>query len=101
MLLLPAKAEVEDRIRGLESGADDYLPKPFDMSELLARVRAAVPEILLLDETFHGLAPEDERAMRAALERMLPRVPVLVWVTHNEASAPRWLGRSLRLRGRS
>ncbi|MGI6029342.1 MAG: response regulator transcription factor [Candidatus Heteroscillospira sp.] len=40
ILLLTAKAEVEDRIRGLDLGADDYLPKPFDMGELLARVRA-------------------------------------------------------------
>lgn len=40
VLLLTAKAEVEDRIKGLEMGADDYLPKPFVMGELLARVRA-------------------------------------------------------------
>lgn len=40
VLLLTAKAEVEDRIRGLDLGADDYLPKPFVMGELLARVRA-------------------------------------------------------------
>ena len=40
VLLLTAKAEVEDRIRGLDAGADDYLPKPFAMGELLARVRA-------------------------------------------------------------
>lgn len=40
VLLLTAKAEVEDRIRGLDMGADDYLPKPFAMGELLARVRA-------------------------------------------------------------
>ena len=39
-LLLTARSEVEDRITGLDSGADDYLPKPFDMGELLARVRA-------------------------------------------------------------
>jgi two-component system response regulator ArlR len=39
-LLLTAKAEVEDRILGLETGADDYLPKPFVMGELLARVKA-------------------------------------------------------------
>lgn len=40
VLFLTAKTEVDDRIRGLDLGADDYLPKPFDMGELLARVRA-------------------------------------------------------------
>ena len=38
--LLTAKSEIEDRIEGLDLGADDYLPKPFAMGELLARVRA-------------------------------------------------------------
>lgn len=40
ILLLTAKSEVEDRIEGLDTGADDYLPKPFVMGELLARIRA-------------------------------------------------------------
>jgi len=40
VLLLTAKAEVEDKIEGLDAGADDYLAKPFAMGELLARVRA-------------------------------------------------------------
>lgn len=40
ILLLTAKAEINDRIEGLDSGADDYLPKPFAMGELLARIRA-------------------------------------------------------------
>ena len=40
VLLLTARAEVEDRIEGLDLGADDYLPKPFAMGELLARIRA-------------------------------------------------------------
>ena len=40
VLLLTARSEVEDRIGGLDAGADDYLPKPFVMGELLARVRA-------------------------------------------------------------
>lgn len=40
VLLLTAKGQVIDRITGLDSGADDYLPKPFDNGELIARVRA-------------------------------------------------------------
>ncbi len=40
IMLLTAKAEIEDRVTGLDLGADDYLPKPFAMKELLARVRA-------------------------------------------------------------
>ncbi len=40
VLLLTAKSEVEDKIKGLDTGADDYLTKPFDTGELLARVRA-------------------------------------------------------------
>lgn len=53
VLMLTARSEVEDRIEGLDLGADDYLPKPFAMGELLARVRAMLrrrdeyrPEVL-------------------------------------------------------
>lgn len=55
VLMLTAKSEVTDRIRGLDAGADDYLPKPFAMGELLSRIRAMLrrrdsymPEILYL-----------------------------------------------------
>ncbi len=40
VLMLTARGQVEDRVEGLDSGADDYLPKPFALPELLARARA-------------------------------------------------------------
>ena len=42
ILMLTARGQVGDRIRGLDAGADDYLAKPFDFGELLARLRALV-----------------------------------------------------------
>jgi DNA-binding response OmpR family regulator len=40
VLILTARTETENRVEGLDSGADDYLPKPFERAELLARIRA-------------------------------------------------------------
>ncbi|HYZ17374.1 MAG TPA: response regulator transcription factor [Candidatus Acidoferrum sp.] len=42
ILMLSAKGEVEDRVQGLDHGADDYVAKPFEMSELVARLRSAL-----------------------------------------------------------
>ena len=57
VLLLTAKSELEDKVTGLDAGADDYLTKPFAMSELLARVRAMtrrVAEAVPSDELAFG-----------------------------------------------
>lgn len=59
ILLLSAKGEVYDRVKGLDMGADDYLPKPFEMKELLARIRAMTrrkPEFLANTLNFYGMS---------------------------------------------
>lgn len=58
VLLLTAKAELEDKIEGLDGGADDYLTKPFQTGELLARIRAMTRrkgEIIESDLSFGDL----------------------------------------------
>jgi two-component system phosphate regulon response regulator OmpR len=45
IILLTAKGEAEDRVRGLELGAEDYLPKPFEPKELLLRIKNVIKRI--------------------------------------------------------
>ncbi|MBS0359485.1 MAG: heavy metal response regulator transcription factor [Proteobacteria bacterium] len=56
ILLLTAKDKVEDRVKGLELGADDYLVKPFAFSELLARVRSLLRRGHVTEEPLFQLA---------------------------------------------
>lgn len=73
-LLLTAKGEIEDRIIGLDAGADDYLPKPFAMSELLARVRALLRrrETFLPDQLRVGnLVLDQKRAVLCCEDQVL------------------------------
>jgi len=50
ILLLTARGDIEDRIKGLEAGADDYLPKPFEPKELLLRINAILRRMADLKE---------------------------------------------------
>jgi two-component system, OmpR family, response regulator len=73
VLMLTARDGVDDRIAGLDSGADDYLPKPFSFAELLARLRALVrrgagerPAVLEVGDL--RLDPATRRAWRGEVE---------------------------------
>jgi DNA-binding response OmpR family regulator len=72
VIILSAKDDVQDRIKGLEVGADDYLVKPFDFAELLARIRAVMrrrnpgagPLLQVQDLTLDEATREVQRAGR-------------------------------------
>ena len=51
IIMLTAKSDVDDRITGLEMGADDYLVKPFEMKELMARINAVLRRTEIPDDT--------------------------------------------------
>lgn len=59
IILLTAKSEAQDKIRGLDMGADDYITKPFDPVELMARVRSALRRYVEL-----GAAPAQDSVLR-------------------------------------
>ena len=59
ILMLTARTETSDRVAGLDAGADDYLPKPFDLAELFARMRALLRRVQNGDES-----PADGEVLR-------------------------------------
>ncbi len=96
-LFLSARVEVEQRVEGLDAGADDYLPKPFSTSELLARIRAMLrrkdnytPELLrmgslVLNCSTHEISVGEETRKLSGKEfqvlEMLMRNPRVIITT--------------------
>lgn len=65
IMMLTARSEEMDRVVGLEVGADDYLTKPFSLSELVARVRSALRRLRLTEEVLDGNTPTDKTTIQA------------------------------------
>jgi DNA-binding response OmpR family regulator len=61
VIMLTAKGEEDDRVRGLELGADDYVTKPFSPRELVSRVKAVLRRTESASGSMHGLIDVDER----------------------------------------
>jgi two-component system, OmpR family, phosphate regulon response regulator PhoB len=68
VIMLTARGEESDRLRGLETGADDYIVKPFSMAELIARIRAVLRRIR------PGLAADQLQYREIILDRVAHRV---------------------------
>jgi two-component system OmpR family response regulator len=80
VLLLTARDAVEDRVRGLETGADDYLVKPFATAELVARIRALARRNAPKPATRHlGLLTLDTAARRASVGERALELSVREW----------------------
>lgn len=73
VIMLTARGEIEDRVEGLEQGADDYLTKPFAMRELTARVRTALR---------HAKPQEEHRLICGKLQ--MDRLQKKVWFAEEE-----------------
>ena len=74
VLFLTARDRVEDRVRGLELGADDYLVKPYAFSELLARVRALMRRGKSQEPDVMRVADLDVHLLRRRVERRAQRI---------------------------
>lgn len=93
IILLTAKGRKEDIVEGLETGADDYLTKPFDAQELKARVRAGLRILELQDELLRAREALREQATHDDLTGLWNRRELLAMIqrelarTHREKSA--------------
>lgn len=93
LLLLTAKCDVEDKIKGLECGADDYLTKPFSFGELVARIHALIrrysfndSEILTLDTLHVNLLKRVVKRGDIPIELTVKEFDILVYMLSNKDS---------------
>lgn len=93
LLLLTAKCDVEDKIKGLECGADDYLTKPFSFGELVARIHALIrrysfndSEILTLDTLHVNLLKRTVKRGDIPIELTIKEFDILVYMLSNKDS---------------
>lgn len=92
VLMLTARVDVADRVAGLDAGADDYLVKPFDLEELLARLRALVrrgtvveseSEVLEVADMVLDLARREVRRGDVAIDLTKTEFELLALLMHN------------------
>lgn len=93
LLILTAKSDVEDKIKGLECGADDYLTKPFSFGELVARIHALIrrhsfhdSETLSLDTLHVNLLKRTVKRSDKAIELTAKEFDILVYMLSNRGS---------------
>ncbi|WP_037053882.1 response regulator transcription factor [Pseudonocardia halophobica] len=75
ILMLTARVETPDRVAGLDAGADDYLPKPFELDELLARLRALIRRAAV----HGGDTPRAAETLRTGALRIVPAARRVWW----------------------
>lgn len=94
-ILLTAKGEVSDRLLGLETGADDYLVKPCDHAELMARVRAGLRIVLLTQDLRHTVSElqisnTELEASRDEVHRLAGMLPICSFCKKVEIGDGSW-----------
>jgi DNA-binding NarL/FixJ family response regulator len=96
VVLMTALNSVEDRVRGIEAGADDFLSKPVDERELLARIRTALSQKRVIDETVEELASASAHLERYGSQEREVAVLAVAWRPREERLPAEAVGFTVR-----